>query len=98
MDRRKLRRSETDGFYSVLELKLAPTWMDPRSFIERFLEGRSKNTFPTYDCAFWKLWIHGRELGKTPFQWSELDFVGHLVMLDEMDATSNMFKWMGSIH
>ena len=91
MDRRKLRRSKTDGFYSVLELRLTPmTWMEPGSFIERFLAGRSKKTFPTYDCAFHKLWVHGMELGKTPFLWTELE-------LDENGATSNMFKQASAI-
>ena len=42
-------------------------WMDPEKFVDLFLAGRSKKTFPTYDMAFRKIWVHGAEIGKLPF-------------------------------
>ena len=39
-------------------------WMDPEKFVDLFLAGRSKKTFPTYDMAFRKIWVHGAEIGK----------------------------------
>ena len=34
-------------------------WMDPEKFVDLFLAGRSKKTFPTYEMAFRKIWVHG---------------------------------------
>ena len=39
--------------------------VDPDLFAELYLAGRARSTFPTYDHAFRKAWIHGRMIGKT---------------------------------
>ena len=72
-------------------------WVDPDSFTELYLAGRSKSTFPTYDLAFRKAWIHGREIGKSIFSWNSMDMAGHLVLLNECQATSNMFKQASAV-
>ena len=46
------------------------------------MEGRSRKTFTTYNCAFRKLWVHSVEIGKSVFNWNEMDVAGHLIMLD----------------
>ena len=70
----------------------AEAWMDPVTLAEMYLEGRSKNTFPTYNCAFQKLWVHSVEIGKSIFNWSEVDVAGYLIMLDGNKANVNMIK------
>ena len=58
-------------FCSVLRMRVDSSvrWMDPEKFVDLFLAGRSKKTFPTYDMAFRKIWVHGAEIGKLPFWW-----------------------------
>ena len=72
-------------------------WMDPEKFVDLYLAGRSKRTFPTYDMAFRKIWVHGKEIGKLPFWWSDMDFAGHLVLLNDNKATVNMFKQASAV-
>ena len=67
-------------------------WISPVRFTNMYLAGRSKKTFPTYNQAFRKLWCHGREIGKLVFWWTDMEFAGHLVLLNECNATENMFK------
>ena len=66
--------------------------MEPRKFEDLYIAGRSRRTFPTYDMAFRKIWVHGIEIGKLPFWWSDMDFAGHLVLLNENETCVNMFK------
>ena len=66
--------------------------MDPVVLAEMYLEGRSKKTFPTYNSAFRKLWVHSVEIGKSVFNWSNVDVVGNLIMLDSNEASMNMIK------
>ena len=56
-------------FCSVLEMRVesAVGWMEPEKFADMYMAGRSKKTFPTYDMAFRKMWVHGVEIGKLPF-------------------------------
>ena len=56
-------------FCSVLEMRVESlmSWMEPGRFVDMYLAGRSKRTFPTYDMAFRKMWGHGAEIGKLPF-------------------------------
>ena len=72
-------------------------WMDPEKFVDLFLAGRSEKTFPTYEMAFRKIWVHGAEIGKLPFWWSDMDFAGHLVLLNEIEASVNMFKQASAV-
>ena len=66
--------------------------MDTEKFVDHYLEERSRNTFPTYEMAFRKLCVHGNEIGKLVFWWNDLEFAGHLVLLNENEASVNMFK------
>ena len=68
------------------------SWMEPEKFVEMYLAGRSKKTFPTYDMAFWKISVHRAEIGKLLFWWSDMDFAGHLILLNENEASVNMIK------
>ena len=81
-------------FCSVLEMRVESSmnWMDPEKFVDLYLAGRSRRTFPTYDMAFRKIWVHGIEIGKLPFWWSDMDFAGHLVLLNVNEVSVNMFK------
>ena len=81
-------------FCSVLEMRVesSMSWMEPGRFMDMYLVGRSKSTFPTYDMAFQKLWFYGREIGKFPFWWSDIEFAGHMVLLNDNEASVNMFK------
>ena len=72
-------------------------WIDPVRFTDMYLAGKMKKTFPTYDQAFRKVWIHGQEIGKMIFWWSEMDLAGHLVLLDECNATVNMVKQASAV-
>ena len=72
-------------------------WMDPEKFVDLFLAGRSKKTFPTYEMAFRKIWVHGAEIGKLPFWWTDMDFAGHLVLLNELEASVNMIKQASAV-
>ena len=72
-------------------------WMDPEKFVDLYLAGRSRRTFPTYDMAFRKIWVHGKEIGKLPFWWLDMDFAGHLVLLNDNEATVNMFKQVSAV-
>ena len=47
--------------------------------------------------AFKKIWVHGKEIGKLPFWWSDMDFAGHLVMLNDNEATVNMIKQSSAV-
>ena len=47
--------------------------------------------------AFRKIWVHGAEIGKLPFWWSDMDFAGHLVQLNENEASVNMFKQVSAV-
>ena len=76
---------------------LAIDWVDPVRFTDMYLAGRAKSTFPTYDQAFRKLWVHGQEIGKMVFWWSPMDLAGHLVLLDECNATVNMIKQASAV-
>ena len=73
-------------------MKSSMNSMEPGRFVDMYLVGRSKKTFPTYDMAFRKLWVHGLEIGKHPFWWSEMEFAGHLVLLNDNEASFNKFK------
>ena len=81
-------------FFSVMrfQAEIELDFVDPDVFAELYLAGRAKSTFPTYDHAFRKAWIHGRRIGKTIFSWNSMDLAGHLVLLNECQATSNMFN------
>merc|ERR1712115_30476 len=68
------------------------SWMEPEKFVDMYLAGSSKKTFPTYDMDFWKIWVHGLEIGKLPFWWTDMDFAGYLVILNENEASMNMIK------
>ena len=67
-------------------------WTDPEAQAEMYLESRSKKTFPTYNCAFRKLWVHSVEIGKSVFNLNKMDVAGHLIMLDSNEASVNMLK------
>ena len=56
-------------FNSVLKLRVENlmAWMDAEKILDHYLAGRSRNTFPTYEMAFRKLWVHGNEIGKLVF-------------------------------
>ena len=47
-----------------------------------YLEERLRKTFPIYNLAFCKLWVKSVEIEKSVFNWSEMDVVGHFVLLD----------------
>ena len=72
-------------------------WVDPVRFTEVFLAGRAKSTFPTYDMAFRKLWVHSLEIGKCIFWWEPMDLAGYLVLLDQCNATINMVKQASAV-
>ena len=72
-------------------------WMDAEKFVDHYLAGRSRNTFPTYKMAFRKLWMHWNEIGKLVFWWNDLEFAGHLVLLNENKASVNMFKQASAV-
>ena len=65
-------------------------WIDPVALTERYLEGRSRKIFPTYDLAFCKLWVHSVEIGKSVFNWNEMVVAGHFIMLDGNEASVNI--------
>ena len=75
----------------------ADAWTDPEALADMYLEGRSRKTFPTYNCAFRKLWVHSVEIGKSVFNWNEMDVAGHLVMLDGNEASVNMLKQASAV-
>ena len=72
-------------------------WMDPVLFTDMYLAGRSKRTFPTYNMAFRKLWCHGNEIGKLCFWWNDMEFAGHLILLNESGPTENMIKQVSAV-
>ena len=72
-------------------------WMELERFTDMYLAGIMKNAFPTYDMAFRKLWVHGREIGKLPFWWSDMEFAGHLVLLNDNEASVNMIKQASAV-
>ena len=84
---------------AVLEFRAGQEidWVDAEKFANMYLAGRAKSTFPTYDMAFRKLWVHGLEIGKSVFWWSPMDLAGHLVLLDECQATVNMVKQASAV-
>ena len=73
------------------------SWMEPGRFVDMYLTGRSKKTFPSYDMAFCKLWVHGLEIGKIPFWWNDMEFVGHLVLLNDNEASVRMIKQASAV-
>ena len=72
-------------------------WVDPDKFAELYLAGRSKSSFPGYDHAFRKAWCHGRAIGKSIFSWTPMDLAGHLVILNDNEATCNMIKQVSAV-
>ena len=60
-------------FCSVLEMRVESSmnWIDPSKFVDMYLAGSVIRTFPTYDMAFRKLWVHGVEIGKLHFLWDD---------------------------
>ena len=58
--------NKSDGTFLVLWIR-AEAWTDPETLAEMYLEGRSRKTFPTYNCVFRKLWVHSVEIGKSVF-------------------------------
>ena len=88
------------SFYdAVMEMRAGKEigWVDPEKFAEIYLAGRAKSTFPTYDLAFRKIWVHGLEIGKSVFWWTPMDMAGYLVLLDECNATVNMVKQASAV-
>ena len=47
--------------------------------------------------AFQKFWVYGIEIGKLPFWWDDLEFAGHLVLLNETEASANMIKQASAV-
>ena len=41
--------------------------------------------------------MHGAEIGKLPFWWSDMDFAGHLILLNENKASVNMIKQSSAV-
>ena len=84
---------------SVLEMRVesSMSWMDPNKFFDMYLAGRAKRTFPTYNIAFWKLWVQGLDIGKLPFWWNDLEFAGHLVLFNKIEASVNMIKQASAV-
>ena len=78
-------------------MKAEISWMSPGKFVDMFLAGRSKKTFLTYEMAFRKLWVHAREIGKLCFYWSDMDFAGHLILLNDNKATENIIKQASAV-
>ena len=64
---------------------------------ERYLYGRSRKTFQTYKLAFCKLWVHLVKIGKSMFNWNEMDVAGHLVLIDENKASVNIFMQSSAV-
>ena len=73
--------NKSDGTFLVLWIRVE-VWTDPETLAEMYLEGRSRKTFPTCNCAFRKLWVHLVGIGKSVFNWNEMDVAGHFIMLD----------------
>ena len=71
--------------------------MDPEALADMYLEGRSRKTFPTYNCAFHKLWVHSVEIKKSVFNWNKMDVVAHFLMLDGNEASVNMIKQASAV-
>ena len=88
--------NKSDGTFLLLWMQVE-AWTDPGTLAEMYLEGRSRKTFPTYNCAFFKLWVHSVEIGKSVFNWNEMDVVGHLIMLDGNEASVNMIKQASAV-
>ena len=83
--------NKSDGTFLVLWIQ-AEAWTDPGTLAEMYLEGRSRKTFPTYNCAFCKFWVHSVEIGKPVFNWNEMDVVTHFLMLDGIEVSINMIN------
>ena len=88
--------NKTYRTFLVLWIRAEP-WTDPDALAEMYLEGRSRKTFPTYNCAFRKLWVHSVEIGKSVFNWNKMDVAGHLIMLDGNEASVNMIKQASAV-
>ena len=73
--------NKSDGTFLVLWIRVE-AYTDPETLVEMYLEGRSRKTFPTYNCAFYKLWVHSVEIKKSVFNWNEMDVAAHFLMLD----------------
>ena len=84
--------------FAVLELRCEESNVDPEVFVQCYLGGRAGGTFSTYHQAFRKLWLDSREMGKSLFRWTELDFCGHLLLLDSLEASKNQIKQAGAVH
>ena len=76
---------------------MVEAWTDPVTLAEMYLEGRSRKTFPTYNCAFCKLWVHSVEIKKSVFNWNEMDVAAHFVMLDRNEVSVNMIKQASAV-
>merc|ERR1711867_293704 len=57
----------------------------------------SRKTFPTYNCAFHKLWVHLVEIRKSVFNWNKMDVAGNLIMLGGNEASVNMIKQASAV-
>ena len=88
--------NKSDGTFLVLWIR-AKAWTDPGALAEMYFEGRSKKTFPTYNCAFRMLWVHSMEIGNYVFNWNKMDVAGHLIMLDGNEASVNMIKQASAV-
>ena len=88
--------NKSDGTFLVLWIR-TEAWTDPETLAEMYLEGRSRKTFPTYNCAFHMLWVHSVEIGKSVFIWNEMDVARHLIILDGNEASVNMIKQASAV-
>ena len=83
--------NESYRTFLVLWIRAEP-WTDPEALAEMYLEGRSRKTFPTYNCAFRKLWVHSVEIKKSVFNWNKMDVAAHFLMLDGNEASVKMIE------
>ena len=63
-----------------------------------YLGGRAVGTWSAYQQAFRKLWTDSQEMGKSIFSWSEVEYCGHLLLLDSLEASKNQLKQAGAVH
>ena len=92
----KIVMNISNGTFLVVWIR-AEAWTDPETLAEMYLEGRSRNTFPAYNCAFHKFWANLVEIGKSVFNWNEMDVAGHLIMLDGNEVSVNMIKQASAV-
>ena len=80
-----------------LRAKASISWMCPEKSADMYLSGRSRKTFPTYEIAWRKMWCHAKEIGKMVWLWSDMEFAGHLILLNDNGASENMFKQASAV-